>query len=123
MNSLNLSGIALINNKIFEKESDLMPEQTASIPGMGGLGFILYIAFIIGVMYLIVFLPQKKRDKKAKEMINSLKVGDKVVTIGGISGKIINIKDDEVTVETGVEKTKMVLKNWSVKEVDKPIES
>ena len=37
-------------------------------------------------------------------MVNSLRVGDKVITIGGVSGKIINIKDDEVTLETGVEK-------------------
>ncbi|HOJ09021.1 MAG TPA: preprotein translocase subunit YajC [Clostridiales bacterium] len=101
-----------------------MPEEgAAGLAGLGGVGFILYIVFIIGIMYLLVFLPQKKRDKKAKEMISSLKVGDKVVTIGGLAGKIINIKDDEVTVETGVEKTKMTLKNWAIKEVDKPIEA
>jgi len=101
-----------------------MPEEgAAGLAGMGGIGFILYIAFFIGVMYLLVFLPQKKRDKKAKQMVSSLRVGDKIVTIGGMAGKIINIKDDEVTVETGVEKTKMVYKNWAIKEVDKPIES
>lgn len=99
-----------------------MPED-AGVGGIGGIGFILYIAFFIGIMYLLVFLPQKKRDKKAKEMVNSLKVGDKVVTIGGIYGKIINIKDDEITIETSVEKNKVVMKNWSVKEIDKPIEA
>lgn len=98
-------------------------EEVSGIGAMGGIGFILYIAFFIGVMYLLIFLPQKRRDKKLREMINSLKVGDKVVTIGGVSGKIINIKDDEITVETGVEKTKLVLKNWAIKEVDKPIEA
>jgi preprotein translocase subunit YajC len=87
------------------------------------IGFIIYIVFIVGVMYLMFFLPQRRRDKKMREMINSLKVGDKVVTIGGVSGKIVNIKDDEITVETGVEKTKLTIKNWSVKEVDKPIEA
>ena len=90
---------------------------------MGGIGFVIYIVFIIGIMYLLVFLPQKRRDKKAREMVNSLRVGDKVITIGGVSGKIINIKDDEVTLETGVEKTKIILKNWAIKEVDKPIEA
>ena len=97
-------------------------EGAGGLGAMGGIGFVIYIVFIIGIMYLLVFLPQKRRDKKAREMISSLKVGDKVVTIGGVSGKIINIKDDEVTVETGVEKTKLVLKNWAIKEIDKPIE-
>ena len=56
-------------------------------------------------------------------MVESLKVGDKVTTIGGVYGKIVNIKDDEVTIETSVEKNKLVFKNWAVKEVDKPIEA
>jgi preprotein translocase subunit YajC len=98
-------------------------DETAGIGAIGGVGFVIYIVFIIGIMYLLIFLPQKRRDKKAKEMVNSLKVGDKIVTIGGVSGKIINIKDDEVTIETSVEKTKLILKNWSVKEVDKPLEA
>ena len=82
-----------------------------------------YLVFFIGIMYLLIFLPQKKRDKKAKTMLNALQVGNAVVTIGGISGKVINIKDDEVTIETGVEKAKVNVKKWAIKEVVKPIES
>jgi len=74
-------------------------------------------------MYLLVFLPQKKRDKKAKAMLNAMQVGNSVITIGGITGKVINIKDDEVTIETGVEKTKINFKKWAVKEVIAPVES
>lgn len=74
-------------------------------------------------MYLIIFLPQKRRDKKAKEMLNAMQVGNSVVTIGGVSGKVVNIKDDEITIETGVEKAKINFKKWAVKEVVKPIES
>jgi len=94
-----------------------------AVGGYGWIGLILYIVFVVGIMYLLVFLPQKRRDKKMRKMIESLKVGDKVVTIGGVSGKIVNIKDDEVTIETSVEKTKMVFKNWAIKEVDRPIEA
>ena len=82
-----------------------------------------YLVFFIGIMYLLIFLPQKKRDKKAKSMLESLQVGNNVVTIGGVSGRIINIKDDEVTVETGVERVKINVKKWAVKEVIKPAES
>ncbi|MEN6316496.1 MAG: preprotein translocase subunit YajC [Clostridiaceae bacterium] len=84
---------------------------------------LIWFVFIIGIMYLLVFLPQKKRDKKAKAMLNAMQVGNNVITIGGITGKVINIKDDEVTIETGVEKTKINFKKWAVKEVIAPVES
>jgi preprotein translocase subunit YajC len=95
----------------------------AGVGGFGLIGTLAYILFFIVIMYLLIFLPQKRRDKKAKEMINAVQVGNQVVSIGGITGKVINIKDDEVTVETGVERAKIVLKKWAIKEVVKPIES
>jgi preprotein translocase subunit YajC len=85
--------------------------------------FILYIAFFIGIMYLLIFLPQKRRDKKAKEMLNALTVGSNITTIGGITGKIINIKEDEITIESGIENTKILVKRWAIKDVEKPIEA
>lgn len=90
----------------------------------GGLLLTLgYLVFFILIMYLMIFLPQKRRDKKAKAMLDAMQVGNTVVTIGGVTGKIINIKDDEVTVETGVEKAKINFKKWAIKEVVKPVES
>lgn len=94
--------------------------------GAGGGGLLLtvgYLLFFIVIMYLLIFLPQRRRDKKAKQMLSELQVGYFVVTIGGVSGKVINLKDDEVTVETGVEKAKINFKKWAVKEVIKPVES
>ncbi|HEX2947282.1 MAG TPA: preprotein translocase subunit YajC [Clostridia bacterium] len=93
--------------------------------GQGG-GLLLtlgYLVFFILIMYLMIFLPQKRRDKKAKAMLDAMQVGNQVTTIGGVTGKIINIKDDEVTIETGVEKAKITFKKWAVKEVVKPVES
>jgi preprotein translocase subunit YajC len=91
---------------------------------MGQYGSILiYLVFFVGLMYFMIFLPQKKRDKKAKEMLTALQVGNNVTTIGGIMGKIINIKDDEVVIETSIEKTQVVVKKWAVKDVEKPIEA
>jgi preprotein translocase subunit YajC len=84
---------------------------------------VAWLVFFVLMMYLIVFLPQKRRDKKAKEMLDSMQVGNQIITIGGISGKLVNIKDDEVTIETGVEKARINLKKWAIKEVIKPIES
>ena len=74
-------------------------------------------------MYVMLILPQKKKEKKTKEMLNSLQVGWDVTSIGGITGKIVNIKDDEITIETSVEKTKIVVKRWAIKDVVKPVEA
>lgn len=97
------------------------PEE---IPAGGGLiSLIIYLLFFGAVIYFMIFRPQKKREKKTKEMLDALIVGDKIVTIGGIVGKVINIKDDEVTIETGIEKSKLQLKKWAIKDVEKPIEA
>lgn len=82
------------------------------------IGTVIYIGFFVALMYFIIFLPQKKKEKKTREMLNALQVGNNIVTIGGIMGKIINIKDDEITIETGVEKTKLKIMRWAVKEVE-----
>lgn len=59
--------------------------------------FILIILF----MYFMLIRPQKKKEKALREKISQMKVGDKVVTIGGIVGKVSKIKDEFVTIETG----------------------
>ena len=84
---------------------------------------ILPIALLFVVMYVILILPQRRRDKKNKEMLNALKVGEDVITIGGIMGKVVNIKDDEITIESGVMKTKILVKKWAIKEVKKLVEA
>ncbi|OPX43142.1 preprotein translocase subunit YajC [Ruminiclostridium hungatei] len=86
------------------------------------VGFVIPMALVFGLMYVMLILPQKRKEKKTKELLNSLQVGWSVTTIGGICGKIVNIKDDEVTVESSVEKTKVVVKRWAIKDVVKPVE-
>lgn len=84
---------------------------------------ILPMVAIFVIMYLILILPQRKKEKKTKEMLNALKVGDEIITVGGVMGKVVNIKDDEVTVESGVMKTKVLFKRWAIKEVREMIEA
>lgn len=93
--------------------------------GAGGLGALvqfLPIILMFVLMYVIIILPQKRREKKTRSMLDALVVGDKITTIGGVTGKIVNIKDDEITIETGIEKAKVNFKRWAVKDVEKPIE-
>lgn len=86
------------------------------------IGFVLPMVLVFGLMYVMLILPQKRKEKKTKDLLNSLQVGWSVTTIGGVYGKIVNIKDDEVTVESGVEKTKILFKRWAIKDVIKPVE-
>ena len=81
------------------------------------LVMVLYFVVIIGAMYFLFIRPQKKRDKEAKEMLSALKNGDEIVTIGGIVGIVVNIKEDDITVETSIDKTKITFKKMAVKNV------
>lgn len=83
----------------------------------------LPMILIFVAMYALLILPQRRKEKKAKEMLNALQEGNNVVTIGGIIGKVVNIKDDDITLETGVEKSKIKVKRWAVKEVEKSEEA
>ncbi|MHB8064607.1 MAG: preprotein translocase subunit YajC [Ruminiclostridium sp.] len=88
----------------------------------GILGLVLPMALIFGLMYVMLILPQKKKEKKTKELLNSLQVGWAVTTVGGIIGKIVNIKEDEITIESGIEKSKILVRRWAIKDVVKPVE-
>jgi len=90
-----------------------------ALGSLGGIGQILIFIVPLGLMYLLLILPQRKKEKKAKELVNSAIVGDSIVTIGGLRGKIVNIKDDEVTMETSIDRTKITIKKWAIKEVTK----
>lgn len=75
--------------------------QTAAPGWVGTLSTLLPFVLIIVLLYFMMIRPQRKREKETKEMINAMKVGDKVVTIGGICGKVAKIKDEFVFIETG----------------------
>lgn len=83
------------------------------------LGALAMPLFFIVFMYFVLIRPQKKRQQQHQEMINSVKVGETITTSGGIVGKIINIKDDEVVVETSIERTQIKIKKWAISDVEK----
>lgn len=76
------------------------PEQASM------LSSVLMLVLMFAVFYFILIRPQKKKEKKLREMIAALKVGDEVASIGGIHGKIARIKDDVFVLETGIGTTK-----------------
>jgi len=69
-------------------------QQQTQAPG--GIVSFLPLILILGIFYLIVFLPARRRQKKLQVMIDNLKAGDKVITSGGIYGTIVGFKDDRI---------------------------
>ena len=72
---------------------------------------------VLGVMYFMLISPQKKREKKLQELRNTLEIGDGVVTAGGIVGRVINIKEDTIVIESA--SSKIRVKRWAISEVEK----
>ena len=79
---------------------------------------LLPMILIFVIFYFLLIRPQRKKDKEAKKMLDSLKVGDRICTIGGIYGTIVRIKDDVLTVEVGEQKTQMVFARWAIRNVE-----
>ena len=77
----------------------LMDAAPASSPAGGGSSMLIFILLMILILYFFMIRPQQKKQKKIEEARNSLQKGDKVVTIGGIHGKIVDIKDNTFTIE------------------------
>lgn len=78
---------------------------------------LIFWVVIIVVFYLLLFLPEKKKQKKFDKMVHDLKVGDEIITRGGIYGRISNLQDDYMIIESGLEKTKIKVTRNSVSSV------
>lgn len=90
-------------------------EQAGGTQGM----LVSFLPFIILIVafYFILIKPQKKKEKETRNMLNSLSVGDEIVTIGGVHGKIVKVKEDTVTIETGSDRVKIVFERGAVSRV------
>ena len=92
-------------------------EAVAANPIAALLGTFLPMILIFVVFYFFLIRPQRKKDKKVKEMLNNLKAGDRICTIGGIYGTIVGIKDDTVTLSVGRDNLSMVVARWAIRNV------
>ena len=75
---------------------------------------LLMMVLVFAVMYFILIRPENKRKKQAEEMRSNLSLGDEIVTIGGMSGKIVQITEETVTFETGEDRVRIQIKKWAI---------
>ena len=76
--------------------------------------FIILLVAMVAVFYFMLIRPEKKRKKEEENLRNSLKVGDRITTIGGIVGKIVELKDENIVIETSADRVRMELARFSV---------
>ena len=75
---------------------------------------ILFLVIIFVVFYFFLIRPENKRKKKLTEMRNNISLGDEIVTIGGIMGKVVQVTEDTVTFETGEDRVRLQVTKWAI---------
>lgn len=86
---------------------------TENLLGGGGTTIIM-IVLMIAVFYFMLIRPENKRKKEAEELRTSLKVGDTIVTIGGIVGTVVDVKEDKFVIETSADRVRIEFQKWAL---------
>lgn len=91
----------------------------------GGGSWMLIIMLVVMVgLFFVMSIPQRKREKKVKEMLAAIKPGDRVRTIGGIYGTVTSVKDDVITMSVGPDKVRLVFARGAIATIeDAPVEA
>ena len=94
---------------------NFLAEATTQDPAGGGLmSTILMLVIMLGVFYFLMIRPENKRKKEAEQMRSSVKTGDKITTIGGIVGTVVNVKEDKIVIETSADQVRIEFTKWAI---------
>ena len=96
----------------------VIPTEPQENPMSGSIGSIVLMVGMVVVFYFLLIRPQRKKDKAVKNMLDSLKVGDRICTIGGIYGTITAIKNDTITLSMGGQQNPVVIARWAIRSVE-----
>jgi len=69
---------------------------------------------MVGVFYFMMIRPENKRKKEAEQMRSSVKTGDKITSIGGIVGVVVDVKEDRIVMETSADQVRIELMKWAM---------
>ena len=78
---------------------------------------ILPLVILIAVMYFLLIRPQKQREKEVNAMRSGVQVGDEIITIGGICGKVVKTKEESLVIQVGADRVKFEIMRWAVSKV------
>ena len=80
--------------------------------GMGST--LIMLVLMIAIFYFMLIRPENKRKKEAEQMRSSVKKGDKITTIGGIVGTVVDVKETRIVLETGADQVRIELEKWAI---------
>ena len=72
------------------------------------------LLLMVLVFYFMLIRPENKRKKEAEQMRSAVKTGDRVTTIGGVVGVVVNVKDDKFVLETGADQVRIEFAKWAL---------
>jgi len=103
-------------NKTYEtkEETCVMPADATATAAANTSSMLIMILIMVAAMYFMIWRPESKRKKQAEAMRNSLKKGDQITTIGGIIGKIVQVTEETIVIETSEDRVRMELTKWAV---------
>ena len=87
---------------------------STAAPAGGMTSSIIMIVAMLAVFYFMLIRPENKRKKEAEQMRSSVKTGDKITTIGGVVGVVVNVKDDKIVLETGADQVRIEFAKWAI---------
>ena len=98
-------------------------DASTGTPGMDITSTIIMLLLMVGVFYFMLIRPENKRKKEAEQMRSALKTGDKITTIGGITGTVVSVKDDKFVIETGADQVRIEFAKWALSSNDSAAEA
>ena len=85
---------------------------TAEATGMGST--VIMLVLMVAVFYFMLIRPENKRKKEAEQMRAAVKKGDQITTIGGIVGTVVDVKENNIVIETSADQVRLELAKWSL---------
>ena len=92
----------------------LAAKKASAAEPTSGLPMLLVFGVFILIFYFLMIRPQKKRQKKEEAMRNNLQIGDEITTIGGITGRVVSLKEDSIVLESPADHSKIKIMRWAI---------
>ena len=91
-----------------------LTETPTADPTAGLMGMLPMLLIMVAVFYFMIIRPENKRKKEAEQLRSNIKNGDKITTIGGIVGKVVDVKEDKFVIETGADQVRIEFAKWAL---------
>jgi len=101
----------------------LMFLESTTAPTGDMTSTLIMMAVMVGIFYFLLIRPENKRKKEAEQMRSAVKVGDKITTIGGITGVVVSVKDEKFVMETGADQVRLEMAKWAISTNDSAAEA